>query len=124
MPTSLSSSPLKTDLDYVHFPDGFKEEQLNRLQVPSSEEVSEDDDEEEEQSGVLEYRETRFDSTIPIVPSSLGEQTSKGVFMRSRSNTLDEIQEESSSELEDYDYGNESVSDSASYDVAVHHKKG
>ena len=38
------------------------------------------------------------------------------------SNVLDDIHEEDSSEIEDDDYGDDSVTDSASYDVAMHNK--
>ena len=46
----------------------------------------------------------------------------KVMFIRP-SNTLDDIHEEDSSEIEDDDFGDDSITDSASYDVALHQKK-
>ena len=77
-----------------------------------------------EQSTFPGCKENRFNKNV-VVSKTLGEQSTKGAFMTSRSDTLDEIQEEDSSEMDDsIDYGNDSISDSASYDVSVHHKYG
>ena len=77
-----------------------------------------------EQNNFPACKENRFNKNV-VVSKTLGEQSTKGAFMTSRSDTLDEIQEEDSSEMDDsIDYGNDSVSDSASYDVSVHHKYG
>ena len=125
LPSSLSSSPQKLDLEIDPFPCVFIEERSNHLQVPSS--TDEESDEDEmfiQESNTNKFQENKFNANERI-STSLAEQSNKGVFMRSRSNTLDEIQEEDSSELEeDFDYGNESISDSASYDVEVHHNHG
>ena len=59
-----------------------------------------------------------------LISTSLVEQASKGVFMRARRNTLHEIQEEESSDIEDYEYESDSISDAASYNVALEHKQG
>ena len=44
--------------------------------------------------------------------------------MRARRNTLHEIQEEESSDIEDYEYESDSISDAASYNVALENKQG
>ena len=125
LPSSISSSPQKFDLEIESSPDVFIEERSNHLQVPSS--TDEESDEDEvfiEETNKKEFQENKFNANESI-STSLAEQSSKGVFMRSRCNTLDEIQEEDSSEIEeDFDYGNDSISDSASYNVAVHHNYG
>ena len=76
-----------------------------------------------EENSSVESRKKKFNPD-EIISTSLVEQASKGVFMRSRSNTLHEIQEEESSDIDDYEYGCDSISDAGSYDVAFYHKQG
>ena len=126
MSPSLGSFPLKDDF---HTKPSQEEVSKEGQQNPphfsaSEEETNEEDSPHLEQSSFSGCKETRFDRNV-VVSKTLGEQSTKGTFMTSRSDTLDEIQEEDSSEMDDsIDYGNDSISDSASYDVSVHHKYG
>ena len=125
LPSSTPTSPLQSSIEINAFQPVFKEEQSYYLRVPSSED--EDSDENEvismEENSSVESRKKKFNPD-EIISTSLVEQASKGVFMRSRSNTLHEIQEEESSDIDDYEYGCDSISDAGSYDVAFYHKQG
>ena len=124
--SSLGSFPLKDD-SHTNSPqeDVSKEGQHNPSHISISEEDTDEEDSSHlEQSTFAGCKENRFNRNA-VVSKTLGEQSTKGAFMTSRSDTLDEIQEEDSSEMDDsIDYGNDSISDSASYDVSVHHKYG
>ena len=123
---SLGSTPLKED---SHTNPSQEEVSKEGQQNPphfsaSEEETDEEDSSHLEQSNFSGCKENRFNRNV-VVSKTLGEQSTKGTFMTSRNDTLDEIQEEDSSEMDDsIDYGNDSISDSASYDVSVHHKYG
>ena len=120
LPSSLSSSPLKSDVEMD--PEFFKIEQSNHLNVPSSSEESDEEEALEENDSIeAQKNKPTINETMPM---QVSDQPNNGVFMGPRSYTLDDIHEEDSSEIDDYDYGNDSISDSASYDIAVHHKRG
>ena len=126
MSPSLSSAPLKDDFHTNPSKEGVsKDGQQNPPHFSASEEETDEEDSSHlEQSSFSGCKENRFNRNV-VVSKTLGEQSTKGTFMTSRSDALDEIQEEDSSEMDDsIDYGNDSISDSASYDVSVHHKYG
>ena len=123
---SLGSFPLKDDFHTNPSQEEVsKEGQQNPPHFSASEEETDEEDSSHlEQSNFPGCKENRFNKNV-VISKTLGEQSTKGAFMTSRSDTLDEIQEEDSSEMDDsIDYGNDSISDSASYDVSVHHKYG
>ena len=118
LPSSTPDTPLQSCIENDPF--------QSYLQVPSSEEEDSDEDEitSSEENTSNESRTKTFNPN-EIISNSLVEQTSKGIFMCSRSNTLHEIQEEEeSSDIEDYEYGSDTVSDADSYDKGPHHKQG
>ena len=126
MSPSLGSFPLKDDFHTNPSQEEVsKEGQQNPPHFSASEEETDEEDSSHlEQSNFSGCKENRFNRNV-VVSKTLGEQSTKGTFITSRSDTLDEIQEEDSSEMDDsIDYGNDSISDSASYDVSVHHKYG
>lgn len=124
LPPSTPTSPLNACPEEDPFQTVYKEEQTCYLQVPSSDEDSDENDIiSVEQNFTNDSRTQKFNPN-ELISTSLVEQASKGVFMRARRNTLHEIQEEESSDIEDYEYESDSISDAASYNVALEHKQG
>ena len=124
LPPSTPTSPLNACPEEDPFQAVLKEEQTCYLQVPSSDEDSDENDIiSVEQNFTNDSRTQKFNPN-ELISTSLVEQASKGVFMRARRNTLHEIQEEESSDIEDYEYESDSISDAASYNVALEHKQG
>ena len=125
LPSSIPTSPLQSNIEIDPFQPVFKVEQSCYLRVPSSEDEDSDEDEATsiEENSSNESRKKKFNPD-EIISISLVDQANKGVFMRSRSNTLHEIQEEESSDIDEYEYGCDSISDAGSYDVAFHHRQG
>lgn len=124
LPPSTPTSPLHASPEENPFQTVCKEEQTCYLQVPSSDEDSDENDIiSAEQNFPTDSRTQKFNPN-EVVSTSLVEQASKGVFMRARRNTLHEIQEEESSDIEDYECESDSISDAASYNVALEHKQG
>ena len=124
LPSSINNSPLKLEDEIDPFRKILEMEQTRYLKVPS---LDEDSDEEDsislEQDDFIEVQENKFNYDDKIL-IPLNEQSTKGFFTKSRNNALDDIHEEDSSEMDEDDYVNNSISDSASYDVALHYNQG